>query len=210
MLSFTLVSHIGFMLFGIALGSQAGLSAAIFYVMHHITIQTTLFLVTGLIERIGGSTAASKLGGLARVSPLLAVLFFVPALNLAGIPPFSGFMGKVGLMQAGAEVGTWLALLLVAGSAVTSLLTLYAIARVWGRAFWGSTPEGLEGEGPLRGGHHVALDSGLVLPTAGLVAVGLGLTVVAGPLFDVTSRAALDLMLRTPYLAAVLGTTGGL
>ncbi|MCE0487031.1 Na+/H+ antiporter subunit D [Ornithinimicrobium sediminis] len=205
MLSFTLVSHIGFLVFGIALGSQAGLSAAIFYTMHHITIQTTLFLVTGLVERVGGTTAASRLGGLARVSPLLALLFFVPALNLAGIPPFSGFLGKVGLIQAGVDEGTWLAYLLVAGSVVTSLLTLYAIARVWGRAFWGQSEEGLTGAGPLRGGHHVALSTGLVVPTVALVAVGLGLTVVAGPLFEVTSRAALDLLVRTPYLFAVLG-----
>jgi multicomponent Na+:H+ antiporter subunit D len=208
MLSFTLVAHIGYMLFGIALGSRSGLSSAIFYAMHHITIQTTLFLVTGLIERIGGTTTASRLGGLARVSPLLAVLFFVPALSLAGIPPFSGFLGKVGLMQAGVDDGRWLSLALVAGAAVTSLLTLYAVARVWGRAFWGHSEDGLTGQGPMRGGHHRALSSGLVVPTAALVAVGLGLTVLAGPIFDITSRAALDLILRTPYLVAVLGPGG--
>ena len=51
MLSFTLVSHIGYMIFGIALASEAGFAGAIFYTAHHITIQTTLFLVAGLIER---------------------------------------------------------------------------------------------------------------------------------------------------------------
>jgi multicomponent Na+:H+ antiporter subunit D len=204
MLSFTLVSHIGYLLFGIALGSATGISSAIFYVMHHITIQTTLFLVVGLIERVAGTTASSRLGGLARVSPLLAVLFFVPALNLAGIPPFSGFLGKVGLIQAGVDDGGALAMALVAGSVVTSLLTLYAVAKVWGRAFWGRSH--LRGQGPVRGGHHLALSSGLVLPTAALVGVGLGLTLVAGPLFDITSRAALDLLLQTPYVLAVLGS----
>ncbi len=208
MLSFTLVSHTGYLLFGIALGSAAGLSAAIFYVIHHITIQTTLFLVTGLIERIGGTTASTRLGGLARISPLLAVLFFVPALSLAGIPPFSGFLGKLALMQAGVDQGSWLALTLVGGAALTSLLTLYAVVRIWGRAFWGRSEAGLTGDGPLRGGHHGALPVGLVVPTASLVAVGLGLTVVAGPLFALTSRAALDLTLRTPYLIAVLGAGG--
>ena len=54
MLSFTLVSHIGYMLFGIALGTAAGLNGAVFYVVHHITVQTGLFLVAGLIERRGG------------------------------------------------------------------------------------------------------------------------------------------------------------
>jgi multicomponent Na+:H+ antiporter subunit D len=138
MLSFTLVSHIGYMVFGIALGTAAGLAGAIFYVAHHIAIQTTLFLVAGLVERQGGTTSIDKLGGLARRSPLLAVLFFVPAMNLAGIPPLSGFIGKLGLLQAGVADGSAGALALVAGGVVTSLLTLLAVARVWTRAFWRS------------------------------------------------------------------------
>jgi multicomponent Na+:H+ antiporter subunit D len=136
MLSFTLVSHIGYMIFGIALGTAAGLAGAIFYVAHHIAIQTTLFLVAGLVERQGGSTSVNRLGGLATRSPLLAVLFFVPAMNLAGIPPLSGFIGKLGLLEAGVADGSPLALTLVAGGVVTSLLTLLAVARVWTRAFW--------------------------------------------------------------------------
>ncbi|WP_199580093.1 Na+/H+ antiporter subunit D [Blastococcus sp. TBT05-19] len=135
-LSFTLVSHIGYMVFGISLASTAGLAGAIFYVVHHIAIQTTLFLVAGLIERQGGSTGVDRLGGLATASPLLAILYFVPAMNLAGIPPFSGFIGKLGLLEAGIADGGWLPIVLVAGGAVTSLLTLLAISRVWSRAFW--------------------------------------------------------------------------
>lgn len=136
MLSFTLVSHIGYMLFGIGLASELGLSSAIFYIAHHITVQTALFLITGLIERVGGSTVIDRLGGLAATSPVLAILFFVPAMNLAGIPPFSGFVGKVGLLQAGAEDGSAVAWTLVVGSVVTSLLTLYAVAKTWSHAFW--------------------------------------------------------------------------
>jgi multicomponent Na+:H+ antiporter subunit D len=138
MLSFTLVSHIGYMVFGIALGTAAGLAGAVFYVAHHIAIQTTLFLVAGLVERQGGTTAVDRLGGLARRSPLLGVLFFVPAMNLAGIPPLSGFIGKLGLLQAGVAEGSAVAFTLVAGGVVTSLLTLLAVARIWTRAFWRS------------------------------------------------------------------------
>lgn len=136
LLSFTLVSHIGYMVMGIALASEGGYSGAVFYVAHHITIQTALFLVVGLVEVHAGSTSLVRLGGLARVAPMLGLLFFVPAMNLAGIPPLSGFLGKVGLMTAGVQAGTPLALALVAGSAVTSLLTLYAITRTWALAFW--------------------------------------------------------------------------
>ncbi|MGZ4540621.1 MAG: Na+/H+ antiporter subunit D [Blastococcus sp.] len=135
-LSFTLVSHIGYMIFGISLGTTAGLAGAIFYIAHHITIQTTLFLVAGLIERQGGTTSVERLGGLAASAPLLAVLFFVPAINLAGVPPFSGFIGKLGLLEAGVAVGSGAAYALVAGGVLTSLLTLVVVTRVWARAFW--------------------------------------------------------------------------
>ena len=116
LLSFTLVSHIGYMVFGIALSSELGLSGAIYYVAHHILVQTTLFLVVGLIERQAGASTLQRLGGLAAASPLLAFVFVVPALNLGGIPPFSGFIGKVALLEAGAQNGSVLAWLLVGGS----------------------------------------------------------------------------------------------
>ncbi|SIO84168.1 Na+/H+ antiporter subunit D [Nocardiopsis sp. JB363] len=146
LLSFTLISHIGYMVFGVALGSQLGMAGAVYYIAHHITVQTTLFLVTGLIERRGGSTALDHLGGLAKMAPLLAILFFIPAMNLGGIPPLSGFLGKVGLMQAGVEAGTPLAYTLVGASVLTSLLTLYVIARVWNYAFWRTPSEGMVAE----------------------------------------------------------------
>ena len=78
LLSFTLVSHIGYMVFGIALGSQLGMSGAIYYVAHHIVVQTTLFLVVGLIERQAGASTLQRLGGLAAASPLLALVFIIP------------------------------------------------------------------------------------------------------------------------------------
>ncbi len=143
LLSFTLVSHIGFIIFGIGLASTLAYSSAVYYIMHHITVQTALFLVAGLIERMAGTTALQRMGGLAKLSPLLAILFMFAAMNLAGIPPFSGFMGKIGLLQAGVEYGNWLAYLLVAGATVTTLLTLYAVVKIWTNAFWRKPPKEL-------------------------------------------------------------------
>ena len=202
LLSFTLVSHIGYLLFGVGLAGQLGLSSAIFYVVHHITIQTTLFLAAGLIERRGGSTALDKQGGQARLSPVQAGLFFVPALNLAGIPPFSGFIGKVGLLQAGAGDGSVLAWVLVGGGVVTSLLTLYAIARVWNLAFWRSPHTAMPSDSDAG---TTLLPRLMVAPTMLLVALGMGLTLAAGPLFTITDSAAADLLERTPYVEAVFG-----
>ncbi len=254
MLSFTLVSHIGYMVFGIALSSTAGLSGAVFYVAHHITIQTALFLVVGLVETRAGSTSLLRLGGLARLSPLLGVLFFVPAMNLAGIPPLSGFLGKTGLLQAGLADGSPLALVLVGAAVLTSLLTLYAVIKTWALAFWRSPEQAhemttsiLEPDGSTlaeRHGDHVHLgpvtfgpgdletaralradddpdrDLHQLLqqdalphrlprlmtgPAVVLVGVSLALSVVGGPFYGYTDRAADDLTDRRPYLAAVLG-----
>ncbi|MGX2992928.1 Na+/H+ antiporter subunit D [Streptomyces sp. JNUCC 64] len=141
-LSFVLISHIGYMIFGIGVGTRAGLGGAIVYVVHHITVQTALFLVAGLIERRTGTTELTRVGGLARAAPALAALFLVPALNLAGIPPMSGFIGKLRLLQAGVADGGGLAYLLVAAASVTSLLTFYVMAKVWNLAFWRAAPPG--------------------------------------------------------------------
>jgi multicomponent Na+:H+ antiporter subunit D len=221
LLSFTLVSHIGYMVFGVALASQLGMSGAIYYVAHHIVVQTTLFLVVGLIERQAGASTLQRLGGLAAASPVLAFVFVVPALNLGGIPPFSGFIGKVALLEAGAQNGSALAWILVAGSVVTSLLTLYVVARVWTKAFWrarADAPEGhLAGSAPA-----VLLDDiediqfadrdsvgrmpmGMLAPTGVLIAVGLALTVAAGPIFSYSERAAAEVLDRGQYISAVLG-----
>ncbi|WP_395726491.1 Na+/H+ antiporter subunit D [Nakamurella sp.] len=228
MLSFTLISHIGYMLFGVALGSETGLSAAIYYVAHHILVQTALFLAVGLVERVAGTTVLARLGGLASAAPMLAVLFFIPAMNLAGVPPLSGFLGKVGLFEAGVQDGRVLAYVLVAGGALTSLLTLYAIIRVWGRAFWRPVPESAPiGGDPLetesgrslltrRRVHREAqrrlarqetarLPMGMVGATTAIVAVGVLLTVAGGPIYDVAARAGASLSDRSIYVNAVLG-----
>ncbi|MGL3807024.1 Na+/H+ antiporter subunit D [Paeniglutamicibacter sp. R2-26] len=231
MLSFTLTSHIGFLIFGVSLGNQLGMAATIYYVAHHIVVQTSLFLVVGLIERRGGTSNIDRLGSLAKLSPVLAVLFFIPALNLGGIPPFSGFLGKLGLVQGGAEVGTPLAWALIAVSLLTSLLTLLAVARVWNRAFWRKAEDAtdpdpllLVGVQGARGttydivahepasrysdrGDTALLPNGMVAMTAALVLVGLALTVFAGPIFEFSDRAAAEIMHNGNYIEAVLGAT---
>ncbi|MFD6060593.1 Na+/H+ antiporter subunit D [Rhodococcus wratislaviensis] len=222
LLSFTLVSHIGYMVFGVALSTQSGLSGAIYYVAHHILVQTTLFLVVGLIERQAGSSSLRRLGGLAAASPVLAIVFLVPALNLGGIPPFSGFIGKVALLQAGSADSSVLAWILVAGGTLTSLLTLYVVARVWTKAFWRARADAPEGD--LADVSPSALldeseadisfddraDVGripamMLTPTVALVAVGLAMTVFAGQIIQISDRAASDLQNRSIYIDAVLG-----
>lgn len=195
LLSFTLVSHIGYMIFGIAVASQVGMAATIFYVAHHITVQTALFLVTGLIEQRGGTTSLAKLGGLAKLAPALAIIFFIPAMNLAGIPPLSGFLGKVGLLQAGIDLGTPLGYAVVVAGLATSLLTLYAIIKAWNKAFWQTAPSELP---------KVRTPRSMFGPAAALVVASCAITFLAGPMYRYADDAATDLRARSPYIDAVL------
>ncbi|WP_375141863.1 Na+/H+ antiporter subunit D [Zhihengliuella sp.] len=234
MLSFTLTSHIGYMVFGLAVGNVVALGATVYYVAHHIIVQTSLFLVTGLIERRAGTSNVDRLGSLAKLSPVLAVLFFIPAMNLAGIPPFSGFLGKLGLMQGGIDLGTPLVWVLLTGAVLTSLLTLLAVARVWNRAFWRKASDAEDPEPvllrslaavhadaeasvgaaaepagptvrPATAEHGRAVPRMMVGATSGLVILGVALTVFAGPLFEFSDRAATSMFERKPYIEAVLG-----
>lgn len=147
LLSFTLVSHIGYMVWGLSLVTEAGLAAAIYYAAHHILVQTTLFLVAGLIEKRTGTTSLARLSGLAHKAPLVAILFFITGMNLVGVPPLTGFIGKLGLAQASADaasvnsgLASMQAWLLLAGGIVTSFLTLYVVVKWWNMAFW-QTPK---------------------------------------------------------------------
>ncbi|HEY2192169.1 MAG TPA: Na+/H+ antiporter subunit D [Actinomycetospora sp.] len=206
-LSFTLVSHIGYMVFGVALATPAGLGAAIFYVVHHITVQATLFCVAGLVERVGGSTSTTRLAGLAAASPVLAVLYFLPAVNLGGIPPLSGFVGKLGLVEAGVQDGSVLAWLLVGGAVLTSLLTLYAMAKVWVLAFWRPADQ-LPVEDPDDAGAHRSDDDERypVLIGAGPSRGGSGAPAYSGELLGTPSRSGQG-WVRVPLPALMTGAT---
>ena len=205
-LSFTIVSHIGYMLLGLGLYSVAGLAGAVVYTVHHIVVQTTLFLVAGLMERREGTASMARSGGLQHVAPLLAVLYLVPALSLAGIPPLSGFVAKIGLFQAGLDAGGALPVITVVAATLTSLLTLYAVGRVWVEVFWGPVAAVVPDADATD-----AVDVGVartprLMTTATVAAVvgGLSITLVAGPLYGLAERAAEDLVDPAAYTGAVL------
>ncbi|MEB4616526.1 Na+/H+ antiporter subunit D [Leucobacter sp. M11] len=220
LLSFTLISHIGYMIFGIAMGTELGFSATIFYIAHHIIVQTTLFLAVGLIERHGGSTSLASLGGILKAAPIIAVLFFIPMLNLGGIPPFSGFIGKLGLFEAAADLASPGAYWLMGIGALVSLLTLYALARAWTLAFWRRKEEIAEPEGqlwqtlqdapdaePLR--ERKEIPRSMFVATGGMVTVSLLLTFFAGPLYEYATRAGETLEQPARLVEQVLGSQPG-
>ncbi|MGI5149365.1 Na+/H+ antiporter subunit D [Plantactinospora sp. CA-294935] len=206
-LSFTLVSHVGFMLFGLAIFSVAGLAGAVLYLVHHITVQTALFLVSGLIERERQSVSLARLGGLAATAPVVAALFLIPAFSLGGLPPFAGFVGKLALLQAAVAQAGPAVLATAAVALLTSLLTLSALMRIWLRVFWSRSAAPVDAGGATAAGSPGGRLPGRVMRFAALTAVlsGLAVAATAGPLAALSQRAAADLLDRDGYRGAVLG-----
>lgn len=221
LLSFHIVSQIGYMIMGVGLFSVAGLAGSILFMVHQIIVKTTMFLVGGLIENAAGTGALSRLGGLLHRTPLLAVLFMVPALSLAGVPPSSGFVGKLALVNAGVEIERYG---IVAVSLAVSLLTLFSMTKIWAAAFWGQPGEGGPGAGgPGAAGTGTVLGSGaggtatvaaagrislppmMTVPTVVLIVASLAVAVAGAPLYDMAVDAATVLADPAPYIEAVLG-----
>ncbi|WP_340560668.1 Na+/H+ antiporter subunit D [Streptomyces sp. GSL17-111] len=208
LLSFTLVGHVGYMLFGLALFDVAGLAGTILYVVHHIIVQASLFLVAGLVVVATGTASLSRMEKGDKdhvVPPGVGLLFAVAALSLAGIPPLSGFVAKFALLRAAVAHGGAGAYALAAAALLTSLLTLYAMVRVWRAAFTGPARQAPEERG---GGPGPAGRSSSVLTVAATVCTvlaGLTVTVGAGPLADLSERAADALVHGDVYREAVLG-----
>lgn len=191
-LAFHSISQVGYMLMGLVIGTPLALAAGIVFAIHHSVVKGGLFLVSGLVERAGGSTQLRDLGGLSDTHPRLAGLFLVLALSLAGLPPLSGFWAKFGLIWAGLEAHAYV---LVATALGVSLLTLLSMTKIFGKAFWR----------PAESRTTTADTAGILVASVVLLA---GLAVLLGlavePLFALAETAGRQLSDPTPYLEAVL------
>ncbi len=137
-LSYHIVSQIGFMALAIGLFSPFAITAAIFYIIHHIIVKSALFLVGGSVIKLNGTDELARTGGLWRAAPWLGIAFVLQAMSLAGLPPLSGFWGKFMIIQEGFTQGEWI---LVGMSLVASVLTLMSMLKIWLGAFWKKAPE---------------------------------------------------------------------
>lgn len=197
-LSFHIISQIGYMLLGLALGTPLALAGAVFYIIHHIIVKANLFLLAGAIYRVSGTFDLRRCGGLMASHPLLAVLFAIPALSLAGIPPLSGFWAKYMVIDASFRAAHgWLA----AVGLFVGLLTVFSMSKIWIEAFWKASPR--------------PRTIPRAVPVSMLAAIsGLGLlTVWIGLLPDVVvayaTAAGQALLDTTSYASAVFASAAG-
>ncbi len=196
LLSFHIISQIGYMIMGLALLTPLALLGAIFFAVHNILAKSTLFLVSGVMARLAGGTyELERLGGFYRAQPLLAGTFLIAAMALAGLPPLPGFWGKLILARAGLDGGQYI---LVTVSLGVSLLTLFSMLKIWTKGFLPAAPAGTASQvgRPLLRAEVVSL---LVM-----VAAIVGLSLLAGPACELMLRAAHGLLEPRTYVEAVL------
>jgi multicomponent Na+:H+ antiporter subunit D len=203
--SWLIVCHIGFMVAGLGMFSQAALAGAVFYLVHDIIVKTNLFLVGGLIYKIRGTNSMRDLGGLYGAYPVLALLMAVPLFSLVGIPPLSGFWPKISLVLAGVETGQYL---LVGFIIFASFMTLVVIAKLWGEVFWKKAPA-LEKRPHFRYFERMKpmKKAQILFPIAFLGLVSLYIGFGAEHIQLLSARIAGELLDGRPYIEAVLGNS---
>ncbi|WP_437291987.1 proton-conducting transporter transmembrane domain-containing protein [Sorangium sp. So ce406] len=203
-LAFHSVSQVGYMVMGLGLFTLSSLSGAIFFILHHAIIKSNLFLISGIMQSDGKDVRLDLQGGLLARSPGLSACFLVTALSLAGMPPLSGFWGKLILVRSGLEIGSRGATAVVATSLAVGLLTLISMTKIWNEAFWKPAPAPVDAGVAARAGgtrSRALLYAAVVL----LTALGFTLGMAPEPLLDVVRRAAAQLADPTDYVRAVLG-----
>lgn len=196
LLSFHIISQIGYIFMGLGIFTEYAIAASIYFLVHIILAKTALFLSAGMIESIQGSFDLKKLGGLYKHRVAFSMLFLLPALSVAGLPPFSGFFAKLGLIVAGLESRQYF---IIAVALVVSLMTLFSMTKVWNEAFWKPVKD------PQYEDQKKSLSAWRWAPSLVLVVVSLLIGLLANPVFEVSQLAAAQLMDPSGYINTVLG-----
>jgi multicomponent Na+:H+ antiporter subunit D len=197
-LSFHIISQVGYMVLGLGLFTPLALAGAVFYLIHHIIVKANLFFISGLIRQCGGSAELARVGGLYRTNGLVALLFMIPAFSLAGFPPLSGFWAKMILIRASLDTGHFV---LAGVAAVVGLLTVFSMIKIWTEAFWKPAPANGARPGPLQ----KSIDAWTLAPVIAMAALTVLIGLFPGPLYQLASRAAAELLDPAAYVYTVIG-----
>ncbi len=194
--AYNVVIAVGFMLVGLAIATPSAIEGSIYYLIHDMVAKALLFLVIGTMITLSGTSKMAGMSGLMKNYPLLGWSFFITMLSLAGIPPLSGFIGKILISSAAIDSGSYV---LLAFALLSSMFVLYSLLRIFKNCFWGETIVSKEEQLPLRRGVLVPC---LVLVSL-TIAIGLGTESMAPYIVN----AADTLVNPDIYINAVLGKT---
>jgi len=195
LLSFHSVSQVGYLVLALALATPAGVAAAIFFAVHHSLVKSTLYLVADELERRNASRDLRRMDFRTAAWLPLASCFIIAAFSLAGLPPLSGFVGKLGVFAAAYASEAWIGLSLLV---LASVFTLASMLKIWRFAFQQVPSEPLAP--PPHGSGAMPLVAALLL----ILALGFG----AGPVYEYSEAAANALLDGGAYRDAVLLADG--
>lgn len=134
--AYQVILSIGFIILGLGSHTHAGVNGAIFYLSNDIIVKTLLFFIIGSLVYISGFRNYQYLSGLAKREPFFGVACIVMVFAIGGVPPFSGFPGKVLIFQGAIQNGNYIGLALMI---LTSLLAMYSLFRVMFVMYFGDT-----------------------------------------------------------------------
>jgi len=197
LLAFHIVSQIGYMIFGLAVMTVAGIAGGMMHILFNMIVKPALFLIAGATEESTGTSDLQKMSGVIHDAPALAFVFLLGGLSLAGVPPMSGFISKVTLFQAGFASGHYVATAVAVG---VSFLTLFSMIKIFRMVYWGPK-DGMTQEQRAR----LPVYRRLLAPGAILVGVGLLFGLGAGQFIDYAHAASTWLLHPTWYVEGVLG-----
>jgi multicomponent Na+:H+ antiporter subunit D len=202
LLSFHIISQIGYAVMGLAIFTQWALAGAIYFLVHNIFAKTNLFLIAGATYDLRGTDYLKNMGGLYKKAPFLSLLFVISAFGLAGIPPLSGFFGKFLLIKAGLDAGYYVITAIALG---VGILTLFSMTKIFAEAFWKDSPEKAP-QGELQWSDTPAKRRGLYLPIIAMATAVLLMGVLAQPVIAICMAAGAQLMDPSLYIESVLST----
>ncbi|WP_031513336.1 Na+/H+ antiporter subunit D [Desulfofalx alkaliphila] len=193
-ITYTVVVGVGFILAGFASFTMAGMTGALYYLIHDMIVKALLFLSAGATIHLSGTSKIREMSGFIRLHPRLGWMFFIAALSLSGIPPLSGFLGKVFITEGTFQADYfWLGAI----GLFTSLMVLYAVMKIFMNVFWGYTNYTAE---TLKG-----TAKGLLLPIGILTGLTIALGLGAEGIHEYVDLAVTGLMEQNMYIEAVLG-----
>ncbi|PYF03724.1 Na+/H+ antiporter subunit D [Ureibacillus chungkukjangi] len=131
---YNIIIAVGVILFGVAQMNEVALQGAFVYLIHDMIIKAALFMLIGIVIYVTGTSNLRKMGGLIQTYPTLGWFFLIAGFGLVGVPPLSGFVGKLLIIQGGFIAGnTWSTLVVLA----SSIIVLLSVMRIFIYAFWG-------------------------------------------------------------------------
>lgn len=191
-ITYNVVISVGFIMLGLVSFTHEGLMGSIYYLLHDILIKALIFLIGGTVIHLTGTSRLKDISGLIRLHPQLGWMFFIAVLSMVGIPPLSGFLGKVFTIQGTFEAGYyWLGGI----GLLASLFILYSMIKMFMNAFWGETILSQEEE--------KGTTKGLLLPIALLTIASLALGIGAEGIAGYVAQAAEELLNPNLYIQAV-------